>query len=102
MTYTIEDFARDHGTDRAMVDREKERMLEAMRVYELREARKDRGLTQKEVASRMGVSQKRVSVLESGDLGTFKVDTLRRYAEGLGGSLEVVIRLADGRRVEAI
>ena len=40
MSYTIEQFMSDSGVTRAEVDEAKDRMLEEMRVYELKEARK--------------------------------------------------------------
>ena len=100
MTYTIEDFARDHGTDPERVEAEKRRMVEEMRVYELREARRARDLTQKQLAGKMGVSQKRVSIIESGDVDHVLVSTLRKYLKGIGGSLSIPANLPDGRKLE--
>ena len=47
--------------------------------YELQQARKACRMTQKEVAAKMGVSQKRVSDLENGSIDVMQVETLRRY-----------------------
>ena len=57
MSYTIEQFMSDSGVTRAEVDEAKDRMLEEMRVYELKETRKSRNLTQKQLAKNMGVSR---------------------------------------------
>ena len=44
----------------------------------------------------MGVSQKRVSVLESGDIAHVELDTLRRYLRSLGATLSVIATMPDG------
>ena len=53
------------------------------------------GLSQTEVAARMGTSQSAVARLESGDADV-RLSTLERYAAALGQRLEV--RLQTGRR----
>lgn len=63
--------------------------------YELQQARKACRMTQKEVAAKMGVSQKRISDLEKGDIDVLQVDTLRRYIAGLGGTLEIKAKLPE-------
>lgn len=57
--------------------------------YELQQARKACRMTQKEVAAKMGVSQKRISDLENGSIDVMQVETLRRYITSLGGTLEI-------------
>ena len=61
--------------------------------YELQQARKACRMTQKEVAAKMGVSQKRVSDLENGSIDVMQVETLRRYIISLGGTLEITAKL---------
>ena len=56
------------------------------------EARAEAGLTQEEVAQRMGTSQPTVARLESGHKPSLK--TLERYAEAVG--MKVDIRLVKG------
>ena len=58
------------------------------------EARSALGLSQTEVAARMGTSQSAVARLESGDADV-RLSTLERYAAALGQRLEV--RLQRGR-----
>jgi transcriptional regulator with XRE-family HTH domain len=69
----------------------------ALRVAGLRlgEIRKRLGLTQKVIAERMGVSQKRVSAIETATLHSIQISTLVAYAEALGGHLDVSIEVAD-------
>ncbi|KAB5608284.1 helix-turn-helix domain-containing protein [Bifidobacterium jacchi] len=102
MSYTPEQFAADSGISREEIDRAKERLLEEMRLYELKEARKAQDVTQKELAERMGVSQKRVSVLESGDVDRTEIRTLRRYLQAIGGSLQVNALMPDGRTLQLV
>ncbi len=64
--------------------------------FELREVRKACGLTQTELAACLGIGQKRISAVENGKLDNLKIDTLRRYIAGLGGTLEISAHLPQG------
>lgn len=44
----------------------------------------------------MGVSQARVSKLESGDLSHTELGTLQSYVAALGGELRIVAEFSDG------
>jgi transcriptional regulator with XRE-family HTH domain len=57
----------------------------------LQRARKRIGLKQADVATKMGVSQKRVSYLEGCDTQIMRLHHLAQYVEGLGGRLKVVV-----------
>ena len=59
----------------------------------LAEARVRAGLTQTEVAQRLGISQSDVSKLERRD--DLRLSTLARYARALGGRLHVGLQLSD-------
>ena len=50
-------------------------------------------LTQTELAQILDISQKRVSEIERGEVDRTKVDTLRRYAAALGGTLRVEVKI---------
>lgn len=63
--------------------------------HRLAELRGEVGLTQAEIAARMGISQPRISKLENGDLAQMEVDTLRRYVDALGGRLQIVVDFKD-------
>ena len=65
-------------------------------AYSLHEACKAFGRTQVQVAKAIGVSQNRVSHMESGDMGATGIDSLRRYIAVLGGSLTLDARLPSG------
>lgn len=69
---------------RARIDAIKAGMAEGERLFELRKAR---GVTQVDVAERLGVSQGNISELERRD--DLFLSTLRGYVGALGGRLEV-------------
>jgi transcriptional regulator with XRE-family HTH domain len=55
-------------------------------VRELTSQRQSAGMSQTEVAARMGTSQSAVARLESGDADT-RASTLERYAAAIGGQI---------------
>lgn len=61
---------------------------------QLVEARQEAGLTQKQVAERLGVSQAQVARIEKRGYDAYTLTTLRRYIEALGDNfrLEVQVR----------
>ncbi len=69
------------------------RMLDEARGWRLGDMRKRRGLTQEQVADRMGVSTSRVSQIEAGDVST--QDVLVRYVTALGGTLKLIADFGD-------
>jgi len=91
----IDEVVKRRPPNRRAVDEHKQRMLDEVRAYRLRELREWSSLTQVELASRMNVSQTRVSHLESGEINRAQLETLRKYAEAIGGELRVEIALGD-------
>jgi Helix-turn-helix domain len=67
------------------------------RARTLAEQRTRLGLTQAQVAQRMGVRQERVSAIERAEPGSTEVRTLASYVEALGGRLEITADLGDER-----
>jgi transcriptional regulator with XRE-family HTH domain len=57
-------------------------------------ARREAGLTQTELAARMGTSQSAVARLESGDLDA-RLSTLERYAAALGRTVDWQVRPSE-------
>lgn len=94
---TVDDLLRERPVDRAAVREEKRRLMGEVRVYRLRELREALNLTQVELASRLHVSQNRVSRIEHGQIERSQVDTLRKYVEALGGTLRVEVEVGDER-----
>ena len=68
-------------------------MLDDARGWRLAEMRRRRGMTQKQVAARMGVSVARVSQIEGGDVSTQEV--LNRFVTALGGTLKLIADFGD-------
>lgn len=63
----------------------------------LRELRRQVGLTQKQMADAIGVAQSQLSRMERRD--DHVLSTLRTYVEALGGELEIVA-VVDDKRVK--
>lgn len=69
---------------------------------QLVEARQSAGLTQKQMAERIGVSQAQVARIEKEGYDAYTLNTLRKYVAALGEgfSLEVTIHIPEGERGE--
>lgn len=61
--------------------------------HRLAERRKALGMTQSDVADRMGVTKSRISQVERGDVSTF--DVISRYVQALGGEIQVSAVFGD-------
>lgn len=81
--------------DETVVAGHRERMTAAEGAWRLREIREAQGVTQKELAERLGITQPTISSLESGDMDRSGLATLRAYVEALGGQIEVAARFGD-------
>jgi transcriptional regulator with XRE-family HTH domain len=60
-------------------------------VEELVEARREQGLSQTEIAARMGTSQSAVARLERGELDV-RLSTVERYAAAVGRTVDWQVR----------
>ena len=76
------------------VEAGKQELLSVVLGHRLAEVRRARGLTQQQVAERMGVTKGRVSQIEQGKISG--QDVLARFAEALGGRLHQAIYFEDG------
>lgn|SRR5574341_224168 len=81
------------GADPAEVEAGARKLLAEARGHQLAEARKQLGLTQREVADAMGVSIARVSQIEHGEVASIEV--IARFVEALGGRLHLVADFGD-------
>ncbi len=72
----------------------KQELLAMVLGHRLAEVRRARGLTQQQVADRMGVTKGRISQIERGKVSGH--DVLARYATALGGRLHQAIYFDDG------
>ncbi|MDX3194230.1 helix-turn-helix transcriptional regulator [Streptomyces sp. MN03-5084-2B] len=78
----------------AAVEAGKQELLATVQGHRLAEIRRSRGLTQQQLAERMGVTKGRVSQIEQGRISG--VEVLARYAAALGGRLHQAIYFEDG------
>ena len=78
----------------AAVGAGKEELLAAAIGHRLAEVRRARGLTQQQVADRMGVTKGRISQIEQGKVSGQEV--VARFAAALGGRLHQAIYFDDG------
>jgi predicted XRE-type DNA-binding protein len=60
---------------------------------QLVEARQTAGLTQAELATRLGVSQSQVSRIEKRGYDAYTLNSLRRYVKALGDGFEIEVRV---------
>jgi predicted XRE-type DNA-binding protein len=99
MTITWDEAKRRAAGHHTRTDAERaagqRRLDDEIRAFRLAEVRRNRSLTQREVADAMGVSGPRVSDVERGDLDTVSVSVLRAYVEALGGRLKVTAEFED-------
>jgi transcriptional regulator with XRE-family HTH domain len=63
----------------------------------LTEARRSAGLTQAELAQRLGVSQAQVARIEKRGYESYTLNTLRRYVAALGSGYAVEVRIQRPR-----
>jgi DNA-binding XRE family transcriptional regulator len=97
-SYTREEFLDEfvHPDDRPAIGEARHKRALTVRAEYLTEMRKKAGLTQTEVAEAMGVSQQRVSAIESGSVA--ELATLADYIHALGGELKVIADFGNSWR----
>ena len=96
----LNDLIERHNVDESAVEREREVNAAQRREYQLREIRKQFGLNQTELSRLVNVSQQRISRIERGDISSVQVDSLRRYASAIGGTLNISIDTHDGQHFD--
>ncbi|OEV29551.1 XRE family transcriptional regulator [Streptomyces nanshensis] len=82
------------GGDRKRIDEIKRQMLDAERGHELASLRKAQGLSQKDVAEAMGVTQGRVSQIERGQAG-LDTASMAAYLHAIGGELTILATIGN-------
>lgn len=101
MTKNLDDLDRARPVDPEKLAAAETQLLARQRAFQLRELRTQMHLTQAELAERMHVGQNRVSQIESGGAESTRLETLRRYAQALGGTLSVEVTIGDHRYIVA-
>jgi predicted XRE-type DNA-binding protein len=79
--------------DLGLADAEKLKIKTGL-VIEIRKAMKQRGLTQQEVAARMGITQPKVSAMMRGDFSNLSERKLMDCLSRLGYDIEIKVRPA--------
>ena len=97
MAMSLEEFLVENPVDRDRVELHKARMAAEVRAFRLRELREQAGLTQAQLAARIGVGQRQVSKIERGELDNAKIGTIRSYLEAVGGGLAIEFVVGDQR-----
>ena len=82
--------------DKARIEEQTREILTQVRAHRLAEIREASGLSQTDVASRLGMSPSRASRLERGDMDHAELATVRAYVGALGGEMEIVTKFGDG------
>ena len=77
-----EQVTRAHQRNQAVID-----------GHRLAERRKALGLTQADLAERMGVTKSRISQVERGDVST--LEAISRYVQALGGEIQISAVFGD-------
>lgn len=90
---TLEDVLERRPIDPGVLANEVSAVEAKVSGYLLRQLRKGQGLSQEQLAERMGVSQRRVSAIERGEVDRTEVATIRTYVTALGGELELIARI---------
>ena len=98
--YTRDEFLAEFypdPDDKAAIAAGMEQLRAEQRAYRLAEMRRRLGITQADVATRMGVTQSLVSAIEHAKPGATELRTLAAYVEALGGRLEIITDFGDQR-----
>jgi DNA-binding XRE family transcriptional regulator len=98
--YTPDEFLAEFypdSADKAAIAAGMDQLRAVQRAYRLAEMRRRLGITQADVATRMGITQSRVSAIERAKSGATELRTLAAYVEALGGRLEIIADFGDQR-----
>jgi predicted XRE-type DNA-binding protein len=87
---TRRDAFDDGRVDERRVAEHRDRLEGELVAHRLAEIRKAHGLSQQDVARAMGVTQSRVSRIESGDITSAELSTIASYVRALGGDVRVI------------
>ncbi len=75
-----------------------ELLTRAMLLNNVSSLIKESGLSQKEVAEKLGITQPKVSLLVGGRLSAFSTDTLLSYLSTLGCDIKISVKKPRSRR----
>lgn len=69
---------------------------------QLVEARREAGLTQKQMAERLGVSQAQVARIEKEGYDAYTLNTLRRYVKALGEGFTLEVKIGTPLETDSV
>jgi DNA-binding XRE family transcriptional regulator len=98
--YTRDEFLGEFfpdPADKAAITAGMDQLRAEQRAWRLTDMRRRLGITQAQVATRMGVTQGRVSAIEHARPGATELRTLAAYVEALGWRLEIIADFGDQR-----
>ncbi|MFH0412840.1 helix-turn-helix domain-containing protein [Corynebacterium sp. L4756] len=95
---TLKALRKKRPGNREKIESIKEGLLREQDAFQLRELREGLGITQANLAEKIGVKQHRISQIENGVLLTVQLSTLQSYLNALGVELELTIKSANGDR----
>ena len=94
---TFEDWSARQNFDEDRIAKGVRELYREILEYKLKELRKKQGLTQQQLADKLGITQNRISKLEKLDLDRAELQTIRSYINALGGELSLVVEI-DGNQ----
>lgn len=92
---SLSDQLKRRPANRVAVDALKAEMLREVEAYRLADLRKELNVSQKTLAQLAHISQNRVSQIERGDIEHTQIDTIQKYVEALGGTIEIRAKIAN-------
>jgi ribosome-binding protein aMBF1 (putative translation factor) len=94
---TLKEQLKRRPVNKERVTALEESMMSEVRTARLAEIRQELSLNQTQLAEQLHVSQNRVSRIERGDIEHTQLETLRKYIEALGGTIEVTAKFGSQR-----
>lgn len=93
MTNTnFKDYLKEKIRQKPNLEQEIKKARKAVEIaHQIYKLRKEKGLTQKELAKIIGVSQSNIARMESADYNHYTMDTLYKVARGLDADLNIFI-----------
>jgi predicted XRE-type DNA-binding protein len=93
----LKDIVEELGIDESEIEIERSKIRRQQHFFRLRELRGATVLTQSDLAELMMLTQNRISKLEREDLDKLELRTIRKFVEGLGGSVRIQVEI-NGQR----
>jgi DNA-binding XRE family transcriptional regulator len=87
----LKDIVEELGIDEAEIEIERSKIRRQQQFFRLRELRGATTLTQSDLAELVMLTQNRISKLEREDLDKLELRTIRKFVEGLGGTVRIQI-----------